>query len=75
MIDQDSETWRDVLNFLKSSHDHAIAELKSPALDHANTQLTRGKLLTLEALQALPAAQRAASDLSTTPEDYYGRQN
>lgn len=71
MIDQDSETWRDVSAFLEAARDHAIAELKSPALDHAGTQFTRGRLLTLESLQLLPATQQAIADLSTTPESYF----
>lgn len=62
MIDRDSESWRDVEHYLKSAIQRAQNELASPALDWPMTQYVRGRLIELQKILDLPAAQRAQQE-------------
>ncbi len=70
MIDLDSETWRDVQDWLNDAYSRALAEMKSPAAPMEMTQLTRGKLLTLDALSALPIEQQQFLRAQEDPNEH-----
>lgn len=59
MIDRDSESWRDVEHYLQAAIRLAHEELASPALDWPMTQYVRGRLVELQKILDLPAAQHA----------------
>ncbi len=54
MIDQDSETWGAVRQFLQHNIQIALQEVISPTTDFPTTQFVRGKLHVLELLNTLP---------------------
>lgn len=73
MIDRDSESWRDVEHYLQSAIQRAQTELASPALDWSMTQYARGRLIELQKILDLPAAQRAQREpiLTLQPGEIY----
>lgn len=73
MIDRDSESWRDVENYLTAAIQHAKAELASPALDWPMTQYVRGRLVELQKILDLPVAQQTQREpvLTLKPGEIY----
>ena len=73
MIDCDSETWGDVETYLTAAIQRAQTELASPALDWSMTQYVRGRLIELQKILDLPAAQRAQREpiLTLKPGEIY----
>lgn len=70
MIDRDSDTWREVAEFVQSKRDRGMQTLESPALDFPTTQFVRGQVQALAEVLALPNLQQQLPVLSTEGQSY-----